>query len=257
MLPPVANIAIPIPTTIKTIDINSHNRARLVNDLSFKFSIFQIYNLPFKFTAAIKHENDKFNLRLKLKNNDEWDFTKLCYVSQILTIFKKFDLNLNLSKNVIFNSEFFLKFINKFKPILEFIGVEVDIPFRFEVGNLRFKLDLNIEDNSYFKFDDLKEYEWKISVNDEVISIDEFNELYDADSKLIEINGNFYEVDMVKMKAIKDSIVFLPQNLESNELLQISLLEQYRNIKFAADDNFKSFVNAESVIEVPKFLNLG
>ena len=240
----------------ESFDFKSANRKIIVSNVAEMLSIFEMNTLKFQYALILNNDTNGMFLELKIKRNGKYinledaSFKELIHAKNIYGLFSKFQIKNSLYERIYLNSEDYLVFKNNIKPLLKYINTKYEIAIEIREVTLKLKLDLNIEGDS-FTFNSLNNYEWKVIIGDDVISLDEFNKISKDLEAMANVNGNFYSVDRAKLSSFQTDILFLPQNLESNELLQLSLLERYRNIKFEGDTKLKEFLNISDIIDNP------
>ena len=246
----------------KPVKFNTPSRMKTIRYISRNLSPFHMRELPFTYVFLVHNYEDILELELKILENgvyktlDEVTYDKLLYVEFIYNIFSSFDIENQLYKNIILNKKRFLKFKNSIQPIFNYLNVEVESSFDVSQANLKLKLDIGLEHEDYFTLKDFNNFQWKVAIDDEEVSIDEFNEICSKDlNSLIKLNDKYYFIDRKKAEAIKNDLVFLPNDFESFELLQISLLERYKNLKIDVDEKFKNLLNFSNITHSPHQLN--
>ena len=242
-------------------ELISSTRVDLVNDVAWKLSVFEMNGLKFKYHLILADDDNGMFLELKVRDEEglkdigEADLEQLRYVKHIYDLLTKAGIENRLCEKIILTYDDYMKFKHDVRPLLKHVNVKLDAQFDINEVGLKLKLDLKIDKDSPFSLSDLDDYEWKVLIGDEEISIEEFYRVSSRLTSLVKINGKYYSVSKGKFNSFQSDIIFLPKNLESNEILQISLLERFRNIKFEGDSNLKELLNVSEIIDNPASLN--
>ena len=245
----------------ESFDPYSDYRRDIACRVGEKLSVFEMKGLKFQYILTLRDGFEGMFLELTVKRGkkqiglEDARLEELIYVKNIYDLFTRFGIRNRLCEKIFLTPDEYLTFKKSIKFLLKFLNVKYDVSFEIQEVGLKLKLDLKIDEDSYFSFNSLKDYEWKVIIGDDVISLDEFNRISKNLDSLVKINDNYYTVDRARVTSFQSDTIFLPRNLESNELLQISLLERYRNIKFEADSKIKEFIDVSNVIDNPSTLN--
>lgn len=242
----------------RPLKLKTSYRKEIVNEIAKKLSVFDMAELEYSYILQLKEQNNEFYFEIEIDENgrrkklNEGNLEELHYASIIYDLFDKRGIETQLYEKISIKQKDFLTFNRNIKKLLKYINVEFETPINTFAEDLKLELDLDLEDSSNVRFSDLKNYEWKVICDSERLSLEEFDKLSKIDG-LIKMHGKYVMADSVKMDRIKNDILFLPDNIENNELLQIALLEQYRNIKIQTGDNFNRLFDSAD-IEVPESL---
>lgn len=225
----------------------------LINSVAQKISVFEMDETNFHYHMVLDDSDEGMYLELKIDNGDELksledaDWEELRFVKNIYDLFAEFGIDNRLCERIFLDYDDYRMFKYHIEPLFKYLNVNYEMLFEVQDVKLKLKLDLTMGDES-FNFNNLKNYEWKVLVGDDTISIDEFNRIYKHLDSLVKINGNYYSVDKHRLNVFQGNIFFLPTNLETNELLQISLMERYRNLKFESDSKLKELTECSRIV---------
>ena len=225
----------------------------LLRNAAQKISVFEMDESDFRYHMVLDDSDEGIFLELKIDNGgelkslDDAEWDELRFVKNIYDLFTEFEIDNRLCERIFLDYDDYRIFKNKIEPLLKYLNITYEILFEIQDVKLKLKLDLTMGEES-FNFNNLKNYEWRVMIGDDTISIDEFNRIYKHLDSLVKINDNYYSVDKHRLNVFQGNIFFLPRNLETNELLQISLMERYRNLKFEADSKLKELTEESRIV---------
>ena len=243
------------------LELKTSRRISIANQIAGNLSVFHMKELNFKYLLKVTGDIGLLKANLYVVRDgkridiSDAESDELLYAKHVYRLFSNQNIPNNLFKEISMTQEMFSKFLKNIKPLLEYINVDVKIPFEVYEGNLKLKLDFDIENDDFFTLSDFNEFNWSVDINGEMLSVDDFKEIASHDNSLIQINGNYYSFNKNRIKLFKNDLIFLPTNFESHELLQIALLGSYNNLKFDVSDKFKNMIDFSSHINVPDNLN--
>ena len=251
-------------TEIKTDSFENKNLAYSINNY---FSVFDIVKSNYKYRLFIDIEDEsyKFYINIKDKNSDE-EYN----LNQAITKFKKLEIVKFLSYLIEFlpklktliDDEYILltqneieEFLLKTSSIISNLGVDIILPKELK-NLLRPKLTLSAKSTSkshgsFFTLDKMLEYQWQISIGDELLTIEEFERLVEDKKELIRFKDNFVVITPEEAKAMFAQID-KKTKLNKFDILQASLNDEVFldvNLKYFFDDLFKP-----KDIEIPNTL---
>ena len=227
------------------------------DDLYQKLLIFELNSLPFYFTFTVDNEVLEFKIIRdgEVKSYDEFTLEEFKYYDVVFEFFKRRGMNKIDSFKLYFMDPNFAIFYKKINPLLDYINFKNQNEIDLIDANIKLILDIDFKNDDFFTLNDLDNFEWKIDIGGEIISVDEFNRLSNQDSSIFVINNKKFRVEPNKLKVFSSDILFLPNNFESYELLQISLLGKFRNLKFELGEKFRNLLGFPNTFKVPDSLN--
>ncbi len=214
----------------------------LVSDVSRNLSV---YDLKHEYQINITDNDDEFILVFELDD----DLDRLRHACHVRKLFNYHNLYWTLSTPLTLNRRQFMKYLKHVEGYLDDLNVKITRSFNLHEG--RFKIKLTLSEEDYLTVNNISSSSWMVDLGDCLISAEEFQKLTIDESGLIRINGEYYMIDPVKFKSLQSDILFLPNNFESYELLQIALLGRYRNLRFNVGDQFKQLLDFQGELQQP------
>ncbi len=246
---------------LRTRDFETKNIAYSISNY---FSVFDIVQSNYKYTMLIDiYQNDyEFYIKVKDKNSDEeynlkqslQNFNKievvkfLSFLAQFLPKIK----DLIDNDKVLFTHNELEEFLLNISTIISNLGVEIILPK--ELNNLlKPKLTLSVKSTSkshksFFTLDKMLEYDWQLSIGDELISYEEFELLLKDGKELIKFKDNFIVITPNEAKAM------FAQINKKTKLNKFDILHAKLNDDAVFDldlDKFFEEIFTPKLIEVP------
>lgn len=225
--------------------IDSERKKTLMRDISRNLSLFTI---PYDYQITITDMDNEFILEFE---SDD-DFDRLTYAYHIRKLFNYFKLYWTLNEPLKLDYNQYRKYLSRIEGHLKDLNVEVKRSFEFYEGSFRIKLTL--DDSEFLSVNNLSSSSWMIDLGNCMITTEEFQKLKIDKSGIVKINGDYYNVDPVKFRSLQSDTLFLPNNFESYELLQIALLGRYRNLKFDVGEQFRELLDFQGKLPQPEGL---
>ena len=225
--------------------IDCERKKILIRDISRNLSLFTI---PYDYKIHITDSDDNFIL--EFETDDDAD--RLIYTYHIRKLFNYFKLYWTLSEPLKLDFSQYMKYLKRIEGHLKDLNVEAEKSFNFYEGS--FKIKLTLDENDFLTMDNLKSSSWMVDLGNCMITTGEFQKLKINDSGIVKINDDYYKMDPVKFRSLQSDTLFLPNNFESYELLQIALLGRYRNLKFDVGDQFKELLDFKGKLPEPEGL---
>ena len=181
-------------------------------------------------------------------------------------------LETNEPKGVLLDLDEAFEFLKETAWILENAGYKVIVPAWWTPkGRKRAKLRLKVsgsskstksETKSYFGLDTLVQYQYQLSIGDQPVTQEEWQELVNAKVPLVKFRGEWVELDLAKMQQMLE---FWQQQGQENQ--QMSLLELLQReaeageeLEFERDDTLEEMLQKlndksqlELVTDLPNF----
>ena len=163
--------------------------------------------------------------------------------------------NLTSEKYTLLTQNEIEEFLLKTANIISNLGVEIVLPKELK-NLLKPKLTLSAKSTSkthksFFTLDKMLEYDWQISIGDELLSIEEFEKLVKDGKELVKFKDNFVVISPNEAKAI------FAQINKKTKLNKFDILQASLNDEAFLDTNLQSFFDdlfAPKNIQVPHTL---
>ena len=232
----------------QNIDINT---AESINQWLSKFTL---NSRDYDLYLVVEENGASFNIDVKVNDemagiNDviattddvdlKMNLLKDIYI--INEIFPEFNRAIDLNENLEFNLDSFTQFFMDTLPLFELMGLKIVLPKSLQ-KIFRPKLVLDIKsknEESYVKFEDLTEFNWKVAIGNTTCSLDEFKKLAERSKGLVNIANNFVMLDENEVKSLIKQIDKLPEKLNKHDLMKALLSGEVKE----ADVNINSDLN--------------
>ena len=229
----------------KSSVIDSNRKRSLASDISRNLSIF---NIEYDYIINVSDAEDEFVLEFETGD----DIDKLRYAYHIRKLFGYFKFYWTLAEPLRLDKKKFHKYLTKVEPHLG--DLNVSVKRSFNLYDSSFKIRLTLDEGEYLTVDNISSSNWMVDLGNCLITPEEFMKLRIDDSGIMKINDDYYVVNPVKFKSLQNDVLFLPNNFESYELLQIALLGRYRNMKFDVGSQFKQLLEFSGYLKQPSSL---
>ena len=163
-----------------------------------------------------------------------------------------------------FDSDGFVNVLFKILPTIRLFGIKVLLPKALR-KLLRPKMSMIIEateesgtvaKNSILNIEEMLKFKWQVALGDQQISLGEFQKMIKQYSGIVKLNDQYVFFDETEIKSLIDKLEN-PPVLDSKQILQIALTEDYKGAKVALDKKtrklMKRLLEGEDVA-VPKGL---
>lgn len=231
------------------------------------FSIFEILKSDYKYKVFIDKKDNNYILYLKVQDkltlkeyclSDAIDVFNKMQVIKFVSFLKEFLPQISLlldEKSIKITREVLEEFLLRTSTIISNLGVSIILPKELK-NLLKPKLALSVKSSnkslkSFFTLDGMLEYDWQLSIGDELISMEEFAQLLSSSKELIEFKDNFIVITPEEAKAIFAQ-VNKKTKLNKFDILQAKLSG---DASFDIDlDSFFEEIFKVKTVEVPKTL---
>lgn len=210
-------------------------------------------NLPVSIKTALQTGKEEVRLQI------------LSDISLISDYLPECDLFSQNGSNITFSIADFAPLFLNILPALQAIGVIVVLPKSLHKLisprinlNLKAKSNLKDERKSFLSLQDLIEFDWKIAIGDQALSIEEFKAMLTQSSRLVKMMDNYVLLDEKEIVLLLKQIEKLPNHLTQEDLLQAMLAEELDSAVVSLDSKIKNLVESFSKYEqlpVPHNLN--
>jgi SNF2 family DNA or RNA helicase/uncharacterized Zn finger protein len=179
-------------------------------------------------------------------NFKEYKYNILKDLTQLSEQFSDLKELINSGKNssLKYSTEQFIEILLKVLPVIKLFGLKILLPKSLK-ELVHPKLSLNVkskkskESSNFFTLDSMLDFDWKIALGDEMLSVEEFQKLVKNMSGLIKYKEKYYLIQNSEIEKLFKNLQH-PPTLSGTELFKIALTNEY--------DNAKAFLS-EEVIE--------
>ena len=194
--------------------------------------IVDVLQADFEFVLYLKAEieDEEYTLHEILLNKKTEVIRDIAAVE---TLFERFDFGYDFNNPKSLTLRQYSFFDDNIAPALKSLGVTVKAPKEFEnVENARLILDSDIKTaESSLTLDDLVDFDWKIAIGDEIISIDEFKTFSKNYRGLVKIRDKYVNVDSEDLQNLAFDIRKIPKDKTKSSLLQYLLSSDSDNVE--------------------------
>jgi SNF2 family DNA or RNA helicase/uncharacterized Zn finger protein len=163
-----------------------------------------------------------------------------------------------------FDAEAFVEVLFKVLPTIRLFGIKVLLPkalrklFRPQMSMIVTSEEESgvVSKSTLLNIEEMLSFQWQIALGDQQVSVAEFKKLVKQLSGIVKLNDQYVFFDENEIKSLINKLEN-PPVLNSNQLLQIALTEDYEGAKVALDQKtqqlMKRLLEGEEV-DVPKGL---
>ncbi len=167
-------------------------------------------------------------------------------------------------EDLFFDPEEFVDILFKILPTMRLFGIKVLLPKALK-RLLRPQLSLQLESDqasgvvkkkSLLNLNNMLDFQWQIALGDQMVSEAEFLKMIKQVSGIVKINNQYVFLDADEVQTLIEQLKD-PPNLNSNDLLQVALAEDYKGAKVSLDKNAQKLIKHlldSKNISVPKGL---
>jgi len=204
----------------------------------------------FKFELLIKDISQAnlapISLRSSLLNKDS--VVEVLQLANLITEYVPSLSSLFSSEQAVEYTEAeFLPLFFEVLPVLKLIGVDVLLPKGLKNLILpKLSVKVNSEslasNESYFKLDDLLDFDWQISLGSQMVSADEFKQLVANGQKLVKLKDGYVYLDQKLIDSILNSVDKPIKTSSGAGLLRDLLAGDNGETPFVLNENVKSII---------------
>ncbi len=227
-----------------------------VQKIAKKLSIFYLKELDYEYAMFV---GDDYSIDIKIKKDNKYKVVtdandnELKHLSIIYDLFTQFDIKNTIYEKLHLSNHEFKVFIKKIKPLLEYINVELNMPFEVVESGMKLILDTNLTKKN-FNLKQINNVKWLVELKDNIISLEEFDKSGDDRNEIIKVKNKCYVFNGPEYRRLKSSSWSLLHGFESRRLLQMALLGKFYDTEFELSDKFKSLINVSTFYDVPESL---
>ena len=149
-----------------------------------------------------------------------------------------------------FNSNSFVHILFKILPTIQLFGIKILLPKALR-KLLRPQMSMQLESGedgmiqgkrSLINMDEMLSFEWKIAIGDRLVTEKEFRQLVKQFSGIVKFNDEFVFFDEKEILSLIDKLEN-PPSMDSHQLLQIALSEDYHGAKVHLDKNTRKLID--------------
>jgi len=148
-----------------------------------------------------------------------------------------------------FNSDEFVDILFKILPTIRLFGIKVLLPkalrklLRPQMSMLLEGGDTGVvKKTSIISMENMLRFKWRIALGDKLLTEDEFLELVTNYSGIVKLNDEYVFFDQKEIESLIDKIAN-PPTLDSHQLLQFALTEDYKGAKVHLDRNIRKLID--------------
>ncbi|MEM6320915.1 MAG: DEAD/DEAH box helicase [Bacteroidota bacterium] len=153
-------------------------------------------------------------------------------------------------ESLIFDSKEFVNILFKILLTIKLFGIKILLPKALrKLLRPKISMQLESEDNgtiqgkkSIINMDEMLSFEWKIAIGDRLVTEAEFLKMVRQFSGIVKLNDEFVFFDENEIRSLIDKLENPPQ-LDSHQLLQIALTEDYQGAKVHLDENTRKLID--------------
>jgi len=167
-------------------------------------------------------------------------------------------------EQLVFNSDEFVPILFKILPTIRLFGIKVLLPKALR-KLLRPQMSMLLErenesgvvkKTSIISMEEMLRFKWRIALGNKLLTEQEFLKMVKQFSGIVKLNDEYLYFDENEIASLIDKIEN-PPTLDSHQLLQIALTEDYKGAKVHLDKNTKNLIDnllKEQEIAVPDSL---
>ncbi|MFT5265304.1 MAG: putative Zn finger protein [Polaribacter sp.] len=165
---------------------------------------------------------------------------------------------------VYFDSDTFVNVLFKILPTIRLFGIKILLPKALR-KLMRPRLSMSVEakgesgvvsTTTLLNMDEMLKFRWKVALGDEQLSINDFIKMVKEYSGIVKINDQYVFFEESEIKALIEKLKD-PPDLDSKDLLQVALTEDYGGAKVELGKKVKKLMNdllRGEKVKVPKGL---
>ena len=247
---------------------NDIQTVNLVNQWLSKFTInSRDYNLYLlveenlnSFSIDIKVNDDMESISDVINTTEDKTLKTnlLKDVYLINEIFPDFNRVIDLNEDLEFDINDFSKFFTDTLPLFELMGISIILPKSLQKvfkPKLKLEISSNTPNETYIKFDDLTNFNWKVAIGNTNCTLEEFVEIAEKSKGLVKIANEFVMLDEREVKSLIKQIKKLPEKLNKHDLMKALLSGEVReaDVSFEGDfDELLKSITTYDEVEVPQ-----
>jgi len=248
--PPAISLSFFKGKLLRVDDFESKNIPYAINNY---FSVFDIVQSNYKYKLFIdildeeysfyiniqnKNTQKEYNFKDAIKEFDKIEIVK--FLSYLIPFLPKLQ-QLQTQEFINLSQEQIEQFLLQTSSIISNLGVEIVLPKELK-NLLKPKLALSVKSTvkshkSFFSLDKMLEYDWQISIGDELLSYQEFEKLVKDGRELIRFKDNFVVISPEEAKAM-----FAKIN-QKTKLNKFDILQASLNDEVYLDENLEQYLN--------------
>lgn len=255
----------------RTIDMTEPGKSAIGSSIASWLSRFYISNEAFRHVIVVEDNDGTFSLSFAVEDttvnnglpiplnsiltNDEYA-NKRFPIIQSLTIFSSQISGLddyisrNATEPISYDARQLIDFLFKSMPMLKMLGVKIMLPKSLKKiarPKATIKVSGKDKERSYFSLSTLLDFEWRIAIGDELISVDEFKKLLKQSEQLIKIKGQYVylsEADITQLMNMVESDK--PTNAQ---LMQAVITGDFEGERIELSDELKKQIETINKLE--------
>ncbi len=153
-----------------------------------------------------------------------------------------------------YDSKTFAKFLFEISPVMALLGINVLMPKSLK-KLIKPKSSISVTSNQtniasgLLGISQVLDFDWKVSIGDEIVSINEFNNLVTQADTLIKYKGHYIYISGTEMAALQKQLT-KKDAMTNMDLLQAALSEEYEGEKIEISNDVKQMIDELSDVEL-------
>ncbi len=204
----------------------------------------------------------KFMTQKKYINNKYSVFEALSNLSNHFEDIKEV-ISASGDKELYYNSETFAEVLLKIIPVVKLLGINILLPNSLK-NLIRPKTSLSLSETgnaktekSYLSLNKMLDFQWKIAIGDQNISIEEFKKLVANLSGVVKIKDQYVLINQDEVQKLLNNLQ-KDTDLKTHDLLHAALTEEYKSAKIQISPKAKKIISdllKTDTVELPENLN--
>ncbi len=183
----------------------------------------------------------------KIKNNDELNnfYKDLDLLSNYLNGISSY-INNGGATPINFNAESFVTFLFEVKPVMFLLGIDVAMPKSLKnlikpKASMRISSSTSSISSGVLGLANVLDFDWRVSLGDEVVSMQEFSKLVNQANKLLKYKGEYIYISQEEMNALHKQLS-KKESLSKVEVLQTALSGEFDGSPIELTDDLKNLI---------------
>ena len=157
-------------------------------------------------------------------------------------------------ESITYSAEEFPEFLFEIQPVLKLLKIKIDLPKSLK-SLVKPKPSMRISDRAgesgggMLTLGSMLQFEWKVSLGDNLITEQEFQELVTDANKLIKYKGQYIYISETDLKKLEKSLAS-SKSFSNVQLLQIALAEEYDGSPIQLTDNIKGLIEKLTTVDL-------
>jgi SNF2 family DNA or RNA helicase/uncharacterized Zn finger protein len=167
-------------------------------------------------------------------------------------------INSKGNKKIVYDSTAFVDFLFNIKPIMSLLGIQVSLPKSLKQlikPKASGKISSSGSDisNGIIGLSSILNFDWRVSLGDQVVDVNAFNKIVTAAGKLIKYQGQYIYINENELVALQKKLM-AKESLSKIEILQTALSGEYEGTPIELSEDVKTIIkelNTTKNMDVP------